>query len=377
MGRRRSFGAIRRLPSKHYQASYAGPDLQRHAGPVTFSSAADAETWLVDERRLIESGGWTPPARRAAKAAAPQPEPLTLESFATVWLNDLELRPATRRDYDSLLKNHISSPLGAVLVTDVTKPMIRAWWNGLDASKPRARSKAFQLLHNIMAGAVEFEVIDTNPVVLPRRTKIRSKRAKKIEPLTVSQLNQLANAMPARLRMAVLLGCWCALRYGELSELRRADVDLSAGTLKISRGVVKVKGAYLVGETKTDAGIRTIHVPPGLAGDLEDHLASHVGSEPDALLFPAPNCGHLHSSSFARDFHKAAVVAGRPDATPHTLRHTGASLATSAGATTADVMARLGHSTPTMAMHYQHSLDGADERVARKLSEIAEAASGQ
>jgi len=30
-----------------------------------------------------------------------------------------------------------------------------------------------------------------------------------------------------------------------------------------------------------------------------------------------------------------------------------------------------------MAMHYQHSLDGADERVARKLSEIAEAASGQ
>jgi integrase len=375
MGRRRSFGAIRRLPSKRYQASYAGPDLQRHTAPVTFSSAADAETWLVDERRLIEAGGWTPPARRAALAAAPQPEPLTLERFAALWLNDLELRPATRRDYDSLLKNHISLPLGAILVSDLTKPMVRAWWNGLDASKPRARSKAFQLLHNIMAGAVEFEVIDTNPVVLPRRTRIRSKRAKKIEPLTVRQLNQLANAMPPRLRMAVLLGCWCALRYGELSELRRSDVDMSAGTLKISRGVVKVKGAYLVGETKTDAGLRTVHVPPVLAGDLALHLASHVGSEPDALLFPAPNGGHLHSSSFARAFHTAAVVAGRPDATPHTLRHTGASLATSAGATTADVMARLGHSTPTMAMHYQHSLDGADERVARKLSQMAEAAS--
>jgi Phage integrase, N-terminal SAM-like domain len=204
MARRRSFGAIRRLPSKRYQASYAGPDLQRHTGPITFSSAADAETWLVDERRLIESGGWTPPARRAALAAAPAPEPLTLESFATVWLNDLELRPATRRDYDSLLKNHISAPLGAVLVSDVTKPLVRAWWNGLDASKPRARSKAFQLLHNVMAGAVELEIIDTNPVVLPRRTRIRTKRAKKIEPLTVSQLNHLANAMPPRLHMAVL-----------------------------------------------------------------------------------------------------------------------------------------------------------------------------
>lgn len=44
MARRRSFGAIRRLPSKRYQASYAGPDLQRHVAPVTFTIAADAET---------------------------------------------------------------------------------------------------------------------------------------------------------------------------------------------------------------------------------------------------------------------------------------------------------------------------------------------
>ena len=245
MARRRSFGAIRRLPSKRYQASYAGPDLQRHTAPITFTSAADAETWLVDERRLIESGAWKPPSRRAAAVPEPEPEPLTLERFAKLWLDDLELRPATRRDYDSLLKNHVNPALGAVLVDDVTKATVRAWWNSLDASKPRARSKAFQLLHNIMAGAVELEVIDTNPVALPRRTKIRTKRAKKIEPLTVSQLNRLANSMPPRLRMAVLLGCWCALRYGELSELRRSDVDLSAGTLRISRGVVKVKGAYL------------------------------------------------------------------------------------------------------------------------------------
>jgi len=185
-------------PSKRYQASYARPDLQRHTAPITFSSAADAETWLVDERRLIESGAWTPPSRRAAAVAEPEPEPLTLERFAKLWLDDLELRPATRRDYDSLLKDHISPPLGAVLVSDVTKATVRAWWNGLDASKHRARSKAFQLLHNIMAGAVELEVIDTNSVALPRRTRIRSKRAKKIEPLTVSQLNRLARSPSAR-----------------------------------------------------------------------------------------------------------------------------------------------------------------------------------
>ncbi len=378
MGRRRSFGAIRRLPSKRYQASYSGPDLQRHVAPVTFSSAADAEAWLVDERRLVESNSWKPPAIRHKEAVHPAlVEPATsliLQEFATSWLTDLDLRPATRRDYDSLMANHINPMLGELAVADLSKASVRAWWGRLDANKPRARSKAFQLLHNVMAGAVELELIETNPVVLPRRTKVRTKRAKNIHPLTVGQLNSLADVMPAHLRMAVLLGCWCALRYGELSELRRRDVDLSRGALQIARGVVKVKGGYIVGDTKTDAGERTVHIPPALLPQLEAHLEAHVGPAPDALLFPAPNGGHLHSSSFARAFQKAAKAAGRPDATPHTLRHTGASLATSAGATTADVMARLGHTTPAMAMHYQHSLDGADAAVARKLSAMAERA---
>ena len=48
----------------------------------------------------------------------------------------------------------------------------------------------------------------------------------------------------------------------------------------------------------------------------------------------------------------------------------GASLATSAGATTAGVMARLGHTTPAMATVYQHSLDGADARVADDLPQL-------
>ena len=88
--------------------------------------------------------------------------------------------------------------------------------------------------------------------------------------------------------------------------------------------------------------------------------------------FGAINGGHLYSSSFARLVEKAALAAGGPDATPHTLRHTGASLATSVGATTADVMARLGPATPGMAMHYQHNLDGADARVVDGLSRILE-----
>ena len=91
---RRSFGYIRRLPSKRYQASYIGPDLARHAAPDTFESKMDAEGWLRDERTMITSGEWTPPKRRAAVALATQPP--TLSEYSASWLDSRTLRPRTR-----------------------------------------------------------------------------------------------------------------------------------------------------------------------------------------------------------------------------------------------------------------------------------------
>lgn len=34
--------------------------MVRHLGPTTFTTKADAETWLSDERRILESGQWRP-----------------------------------------------------------------------------------------------------------------------------------------------------------------------------------------------------------------------------------------------------------------------------------------------------------------------------
>ncbi len=64
MSTRRGFGALRRLPSKRWQASYTGPDLQRHSAPQTFSSKMDAEVWLGQERTLASGDGWVAPNRR-------------------------------------------------------------------------------------------------------------------------------------------------------------------------------------------------------------------------------------------------------------------------------------------------------------------------
>ena len=371
MRSRRTFGTLRRLPSKRWQASYIGPDDQRHVAPSTFTAKIDAEAWLADERRLTEQPNWSAPDERRADANQMLRDSQTpLNNYAASWLVDQDLRPLTRRDYDSLLRNHILPTLGPLPLTGLTRGVVRSWYLKLPKDRPRARSKALQLLHAILNTAVDTELLDANPAALGRRVGARPRRAKKVRPLTVEEVNTIANNMPDRLRLAVLLGCWCALRYGELAELRRKDVDLDGAVLRIQRGVIRLKGQYVPSQPKTEAGVRDVHIPSFLMADVLNHLGSFVDQSVEALLFPARNGQHLHSSTFARHFAKAATAAGRPDATPHFLRHTGASLATSAGATTADVMARLGHTTPAMAMVYQHSLDGADARVANALSRL-------
>ncbi len=72
-------------------------------------------------------------------------------------------------------------------------------------------------------------------------------------------------------------------------------------------------------------------------------------------------------------FHPARHKAGRPDLRFHDLRHTGAVLAAATGATLAELMARLGHSTPAAAMRYQHASADRDRAIAEKLSGLATA----
>jgi integrase len=71
---------------------------------------------------------------------------------------------------------------------------------------------------------------------------------------------------------------------------------------------------------------------------------------------------------------RARRTAGRPDLRFHDLRHTGAVLAAQTGATLAELMARLGHSTLGAALRYQHAAAGRDAQIAVALSRITNGA---
>ncbi len=170
----------------------------------------------------------------------------------------------------------------------------------------------------------------------------------------------------------VTLASWCAMRFGELVELRRADVDLSDEVIRIRRAAVRANGAYSITTPKSDAGIRDVAIPPHVIPMIEAHLTNHTGTGRDALLFAADNGGHLQPSTLYRHWYRARDKAGRPDLRFHDLRHSGAVLAAATGASLAELIARLGHSTPAAAMRYQHAAQGRDREIAALLSKLAD-----
>lgn len=169
-----------------------------------------------------------------------------------------------------------------------------------------------------------------------------------------------------------LLAAWCALRFGELTELRRRDMDLAKGVIRVRRAVTRVEGSYVIGTPKSEAGVRGVAVPPHLLPTIREHLRT-IAAGPDARLFPAAGnpTRHLAPASLYKVFYRARDAAGRPDLRWHDLRHTGAVLAAQTGATLAELMGRLGHSSPQAALRYQHVAGGRDAEIAQALSTMA------
>jgi integrase len=361
-GRKEAFGSIRTLPSGRVQARYTGPDGLTHHAPTTFQTKMDARAWLALRQAEIISGKWKP---RTADSA------MTFARYAATWLADRPLKPRTRLHYRALLDQRLLPRFGALRPAQITPDMVRAWHADMGTDTPTLRAHAYSLLRSILATAVHDELIPANPCHI--RGAGNSKRVHKITTLSIDELSTLVAAMPDRYQPMTLLAAWCGLRFSELTELRRKDIDLTNGVIRVRRAVTRVVGEFVVGTPKSDAGIRDVAVPPHLIPMLRQHLADHQYCR-EGLLFPASgdHTKHLAPASLYRVFYPARKAAGRPDLRWHDLRHTGAVLAAATGASLAELMARLGHSTPQAALRYQHASKGRDREIAAALSAMAE-----
>ena len=371
---RRGFGYIRRLPSKRWQASYAGPDLARHTAPATFDTKADAEGWLGREQHLVSVGRWQSPAQRA-EAAKPKPRQ-ALTSYADSWLEGRDLKPKTREGYEHLLRRYLLPSFGERELTGISPADVRSWWGGLDRTTPTVNARAYTLLKTILNTAVADDIISANPCRI--RGASTTQRLRDVRPATIPQLDIIMATLPESRRAVVALCAWCAMRIGEVLELRRKDVNLDLATVSVRRAVTWVKGKPVVGPPKSAAGTRQIAIPPHVVPALEEHLARWTAPGKDALLFPATDgTRHLQPSTFYKAWKKARAAAGRSDLRLHDLRHTGATLAAMTGATLAELQQRLGHSSVNAALRYQHAAQDRDTQIAAALSTLAQSQSAE
>jgi integrase len=169
-----------------------------------------------------------------------------------------------------------------------------------------------------------------------------------------------------RFRALVLLATFASLRWGEVTALRRCDLDLDAGTVRVRVAFVeRSTGEVLLGPPKSRAGRRVVGVPASIIPALWEHLSIFVRPEPGALIFPGAKGGPMRRSNFNKmsAWPHAVQSIGAEGLHVHDLRHTGNTFAASGGAGIKDLMARMGHDSERAAMIYQHEARGADKTI--------------
>jgi len=191
---------------------------------------------------------------------------------------------------------------------------------------------------------------------------------------TIAEIDALADAIGPRFGPMVLLAAWTGLRFGELAGLRVIDLDLARGTVRVTRQAQEhADGSVTVEPPKTAAGRRTIAVPPHILPTLAAHVAGLAEGPPDRLLFPSPEGTAQRRSNFRTRYWLPAVNAvGIPELHFHDLRHTGNTMAASTGASTKELMARMGHASARAALIYQHATEERDHALAAALSRFAQ-----
>ncbi|GDY33478.1 tyrosine-type recombinase/integrase [Gandjariella thermophila] len=236
-------------------------------------------------------------------------------------------------------------------------------------------AKAYRLLRSILNTAVDDGMIKRNPCRIKGADRVDTPE----RPFaTVTQVYALAKLVPARYRVLILTAAFTGLRWSELVGLRRSDIDLDAATVRVPRRVAELDdGSMDEGSTKSSAGKRTVALPLLVMPELRRHLADFVAPEGDALVFTSPEGTGLRRGNFRRSakWDENKRKAGLPeDFHFHDLRHTGNQLAAEAGASTKELMHRMGHSTVRAALVYQHATNKRDRYIAAEMSRQAKAA---
>ena len=356
-------GTIRQRPDGRWEARYTagrdpgtGKQIQRS---VYGNSQQDVRKRLAQITAAIDNGTYQAPSK------------ITVAAWMEEWLTTFcanKVKPLTLSSYSAMIKNHIVPAFGAVELQAVKGSHVQRLYNSMTKAGLSGKTvkNVGAILHKSFSVAMKQGIIASNPCDAAELPKAEHKE---IRPLADDEIPRFLAAIDGSpMRNAYALCLFAGLREGECLGLSWKQVDFERGRITVSQQLQQEKakgGRYYIATSTKSGKPRTIEPPPiafeylraERVKQLENRLkAGPVWSNPDDLVFTDEAGKHLTFFMFYRRFKRIAASIGRPDARPHDLRHTAATVAIASGADVKSVQELLGHATASFTLNvYAHT----------------------
>ncbi|WP_354642895.1 site-specific integrase [Kitasatospora camelliae] len=342
-----------------------------------FTTEDAAQEW-IDRMLRLASRGVTP-----ATATLPLSE--YGDSVMDLALRGLEAK--TLDPYRAGWRLRIVPTLGHLPVHAVTNGVVdRAVYGWISDEVGRSTVKnTLAMLVRVMEQAVRDGVIDTNPAkVSGWQREYQQAEDELDDPRALAlpdwdALDTLADALV--LRSHGQFGGWgdvvrfaacTAARIGEVSGVRRKDIDQSTWSWDLCRQTTTAPGGLVDKGTKGKRR-RTVPIIPEIR-DLVARRLAVISSDPMARLFTGPRDGRITTAVLRDATHWDEVVMelGFEHLRRHDLRHTGLTWMADAGVPLHVLRKIAGHGSLTTTQRYLHpdrrSIELAGEALSAHLS---------
>jgi len=351
-----AYGGVRKLPSGRYQARATVRGRRQPIG--TFRTRREAVAAL---------GEASPDAVATANSST-----TVAEACEMWWATRAGHRASTRARDRVVLDHDILPVLGQRQLVDVAPIDVQNWVNNQAATRaPSTVRRSFVVLDAALEAATEAGRLAANPAGRARLPKLQRSEMRFLTP---EELEYLAEAIGQRWRAMVLVMAYATLRLGEAAGLRRVDVDVDAGTIRVANNVVEVSSKLHEGPPKTAASRRTMTLPASVMAELEEHLNGLQGQPGtgSAYTFPWDDGGPLRAGEWRRRFwHPAVRAAELAPLRPHDLKHSGVAFLAAASAGASEIARRAGHTDAGFTLRvYGHLLPGMDRLAAERLDAL-------
>ncbi|TSA81482.1 tyrosine-type recombinase/integrase [Helicobacter mehlei] len=262
--------------------------------------------------------------------------PIKVSSVVDKFLEmTLSLKPTTQRTMRAHMRRVLELLGNPTYIESINKESVLNFYIALAGrgfSRTHTRS-LISCLKNFLDFSMTMDYIQANPFFKRRIQTPKPMGKQPLSPTEVSQVLELCKGdtiMRIYLTIAFLTGA----RVGEILALRRGDIDLERGTIRIERTISEY-GEILT--PKTDSSNRTISIPASLQNALKAYITQNGIQD---ALFPNPPGRRLN---LRKQWHRLLEQCGITKRRLYCTRHTFASMMLSYGGNLLHTSATLGH----------------------------------